>query len=180
MLNGYKTVWMPSHPRVIGKSGMVYEHILKAEEKLGRSLRPEEVVHHIDKNRLNNNLDNLLVFATKADHTSFHQGKAYYLDEDGIARTNHQNICPVCGNIRDRHSVLCITCYNQQRKNSRKDGGQLTRDELKDLIRRLSFTDIGRLYGVSDNAIRKWCDSYNLPRRKKDILLYSDTDWQQV
>lgn len=25
------------------------------------------------------------------------------------------------------------------------------------------------MYGVSDNAIRKWCKQYDLPFRKKDI-----------
>jgi uncharacterized protein YjcR len=40
------------------------------------------------------------------------------------------------------------------------------RDELKQLIRTLPFTKIGKMFGVSDNAIRKWCNAYNLPRKK--------------
>lgn len=31
-----------------------------------------------------------------------------------------------------------------------------------------NFTKVGRLLGVTDNAIRKWCKSYNLPFHSKD------------
>lgn len=37
-------------------------------------LKPGMVVHHWDKNNDNNRLENLAVFATNADHTSFHRG----------------------------------------------------------------------------------------------------------
>ena len=55
-----------------------------------------------------------------------------------------------------------------------------SRDELKKLIRILPFTQIGKKFGVSDNAIRKWCDYYNLPRRVKDIKAISDEDWNNI
>ena len=37
-------------------------------------LRPGEVVHHIDSNQSNNKLDNLMVFASAADHVRYHRG----------------------------------------------------------------------------------------------------------
>lgn len=55
-----------------------------------------------------------------------------------------------------------------------------TREELKKKIRILPFTHIGELYGVSDNAVRKWCDYYNLPRRIKDIKQYTDEEWDKL
>ena len=36
------------------------------------------------------------------------------------------------------------------------------------------------MYGVSDNAIRKWCDSENLPRKSKEIKSYSDEEWDLI
>lgn len=44
----------------------------------------------------------------------------------------------------------------------------------------MPFTKIGEMYNVTDNAIRKWCDNYNLPRRKKDILQYSEEEWGKI
>ena len=61
---------MPEH-HLANKSGIVYEHILVAEEKiLHRLINTEEIVHHVDEDRGNNNPKNLMVFATKADHTA--------------------------------------------------------------------------------------------------------------
>lgn len=54
------------------------------------------------------------------------------------------------------------------------------RETLKSLIRSTPFTRIAEQFGVSDNAIRKWCDYYNLPRRVKDIKLYSDEEWANI
>lgn len=54
------------------------------------------------------------------------------------------------------------------------------REELKLLIRTTAFTTIGKQYGVSDNAIRKWCDSYNLPRKVSEIKKYSDKEWKNI
>ena len=36
------------------------------------------------------------------------------------------------------------------------------------------------MYGVSDNAIRKWCLFMNLPRKKKDIVTISNDEWEKI
>ena len=54
------------------------------------------------------------------------------------------------------------------------------REELKKMIRTISFSQLGRQFGVTDNAIRKWCDFYNLPRTKKEINKISDEDWELI
>ena len=166
IINGYRIVWCPNHPRAT-TNGMVYEHILVAEQKIGRLLKPEEVVHHINRNRSDNRPENLIVFATKNDHTAFHHGCEISFDEDGVARaTRKERRCPVCGRIISKHAKYCRVCSKTIRNS---DSCKVTRDELKYKIRHKSFVSIGEEFGVSDNAIRKWCKKYNLPFRTKDI-----------
>ena len=57
-VNGYIAYYLPKH-HLANKSGKVYQHMIAAEQKLGRKLKPEEVVHHKDRNRYNNSFDNL-------------------------------------------------------------------------------------------------------------------------
>jgi hypothetical protein len=47
-----------------------------------------------------------------------------------------------------------------------------SKNVLIELIKSTPFLTIGKMYGVSDNAVRKWCRYYNLPYRKNDIKEY--------
>jgi hypothetical protein len=49
-----------------------HQHRVIAEKILGRLLTESEVVHHEDRNKKNNDPENLIVFATQADHAWHH------------------------------------------------------------------------------------------------------------
>ena len=36
---------------------------------------------------------------------------------------------------------------------------------------------IGKQFGVSDNAVRKWCKKYGLPQKVSEIKKYTDEEW---
>ncbi|TEB09188.1 HNH endonuclease signature motif containing protein [Pelotomaculum propionicicum] len=67
--DGYIYCFKPDHPHA--SNGYVFQHRLVMEEKIGRYLKPDEVVHHIDGNKTNNNPDNLLL-TTCSEHTRLH------------------------------------------------------------------------------------------------------------
>lgn len=71
--NGYKMIYKPEHPHSDGK-GYIREHILVMEKYLGRYLTEDEVVHHIDENKLNNDISNLQLM-TKYEHKCYHSSK---------------------------------------------------------------------------------------------------------
>lgn len=84
-------------------------------------------------------------------------------------------ICPQCGGKKYKTSNLCQECSKKSQQI-----GKPTRAELKELIRNKTFTEIGKMYGVSDNAVKKWCITRNLPSRKKDIKAYTDEEWDKI
>lgn len=61
-------------------------------------------------------------------------------------------------------------------KHSRKPD----RETLKVLVRQKSFCQIGKDFGVSDNAIRKWCVSYNLPSLVSVIKSIPQEEWDLI
>lgn len=175
----YYCTYAPGHHRAT-KEGYVYVHILVAEEKLGRKLKKGEVVHHVDENKLNNDPDNLIVFKTNADHAAYHKGADIYLDGDVYVakkRVVHdidgkkKELCPQCGALMTYGATVCREC---SLKNSRKVE-RPNKDELFQLIKTYSFIKLGEMYGVTDNAIRKWCKYYNLPYKQKDLKLLKET-----
>lgn len=86
--------------------------------------------------------------------------------------------CTNCGKQLYQKSLtgLCAECYAKTNRVVERPN----REELKDLIRKFPFTQIGKLYGVTDNAIRKWCDAEKLPRKKREIDSYSDDQWAKI
>lgn len=68
--DGYVLIYAPNHPKATANN-TVYEHQLVMEQHIGRYLKKGEVVHHIDGNRSNNDISNLLLL-TNSDHAKLH------------------------------------------------------------------------------------------------------------
>jgi hypothetical protein len=66
----YRLIYKPDHP-FCTRAGYVFEHRLIMEQKIGRYLAQNEIVHHINENGLDNSPDNL-VLITKGKHSQLH------------------------------------------------------------------------------------------------------------
>lgn len=68
--DGYIRVYVPDHP-YSSADGYVMKHILVMERHIGRYLSEDEVVHHINRVRDDNRIENLQLM-TKSSHMSMH------------------------------------------------------------------------------------------------------------
>jgi len=64
------------NPRSSKKNTSVEEHILVMEKHIGRFLLKTEVVHHIDRNKQNNDISNLQLL-TQSEHSKIHAKENY-------------------------------------------------------------------------------------------------------
>ena len=85
-------------------------------------------------------------------------------------------LCKDCGVKIWNPYIYCTRCARKHSKkveeshfNARKCTHP-SKNELLKLIQEYSFVALGKMFGVSDNAVRKWCKEYGLPCKKKDIL----------
>ncbi len=69
--SGYRWILQNNHPYSNCKN-YVLEHRLVMEKHLGRYLKSNEVMHHLDGNKLNNHIDNLYLFPDRGKHRTYH------------------------------------------------------------------------------------------------------------
>lgn len=71
-------------------------------------------------------------------------------------KPKHKNLC-ICNEYKDHNAKLCIICY----KASKQVKNKPTHETLLEDLKTMSYVAVGKKYGVSDNAIRKWLKSYS-------------------
>ena len=133
------------HPlRYIG-SNKVYYHRHLASIKAGYWLTSNEHVHHIDGDKQNNKLDNLLVLEA-GEHSRLHHIEAGHIIK---------SICPYCNNEfvpgNGAEQIYCspICASASKIKNS------ISKEELELLLPVHTWTSLGKLLGYSGNGIKK-------------------------
>lgn len=118
---------------------------------------------HINGDHYDNRLENLRIVCPNC-HTQ--------TGTFGTKRRKKKNFCIDCGKEISSKSTRCGICsakYNAKIKKENSNITYPTKEELSKLIYEKSFVEIGKMYNVSDNTIRKWCKNFNLPYRKSDI-----------
>lgn len=87
-----------------------------------------------------------------------------------------KNYCIDCGCEIAHTSERCVSCFNKLKRVIERP----SREELKKMLRTKTFVQIGKDYGVSDNAVRKWCDKEQLPRKMSEIKKFSEEEWKNI
>ena len=74
--SGYVYIHAPFHPFAT-KQGLVAEHKILIEAKIGRYLKKGEKVHHINHKPGDNRIENLLLCKDESEHKIVHNGLKY-------------------------------------------------------------------------------------------------------
>ena len=69
---GYVKVLRNDHKYSKTKKGWIFEHRAIVENFIKRALVRGECIHHIDQNKQNNDINNLMIFRNHKEHSAFH------------------------------------------------------------------------------------------------------------
>lgn len=159
-------------------SKLTQQEVLKIQELLIKTKISQQLIAK------EYNVSQRSISGINTGQTWYNEKLSYPLRKESILKQNNtikinnnlMNTCPKCGKLKSYSALLCIDCTKKESRIIERP----SREELKQLIRTLPFTQIAKKYNVSDNAIRKWCDFEKLPRTKKEINQYDDEKWDKI
>ena len=158
-LNDYLKLLNPKGSKILKK--LVLEGIKEYRcEKCGiNEWNGEKIVlqlHHIDGNHYNNDVSNLQILCPNC-HSQTHNFCG--------GKRKKEVFCKNCGEkiTRFSGSGLCKKCSRKDKRVTERP----TKEELIELLKNNGFCGVGKMFSVSDNAVRKWCDAYDIPRSIK-------------
>lgn len=89
----------------------------------------------------------------------------FFQPSSNVYRPRAVNYCIDCNALISLKSLRCTACQSIKQRVVERP----SKEELATLVAQESFVALGKKFGVSDNAVRKWCKAYDLPYRKQDI-----------
>lgn len=143
-------------------------------------------VHHINGINTDNRLENLQFLCPNCHAITDNYCGKNIKRENTLPVKHKVKICKYCGKEFTGRSDYCSSECAQNSKFDILKEARLkanpnakleypTKEWLEKAIKIKSFCDIAREYGVTDNAVRRWCKKYGLPSTKIELGLYNST-----
>lgn len=140
MVNGYWAFYTK-------KKNTIYEHRLKFEIHIKRKLKNTEQIHHINGIRTDNRLKNLQLLSI-SDHRKLHakENEVIYLIRCKYCKTEF-------GSKKQNRKYCSVKCNNLSKRPKLRPSDK----ELKIVLKNnKNNSELGRIYNVSETAVRKW------------------------
>ncbi len=106
--SGYLEIYLGKQAKAYGRSdNFVFVHRKVMQDAIGRPLSSKEIIHHIDGNKLNNELSNLFLCSSTSEHRDIHsqlEQLSLYLVRCGVI-TFSQGVYQ----LADEHQAMCTS-----------------------------------------------------------------------
>lgn len=96
-----------------------------------------------------------------------------------LKSTKPKNTYKKCEKCKKRTNTRTLKKYSNMCSKCRKDtniengflvygdGNKVYKEELEEQLYKMTFTEVAKIYGVSDNAVRRWCKRFGMPTDAK-------------
>jgi len=130
---------------------------LCGQDELWNGKKMSLILDHINGVNNDNRIENLRIVCPNCNATlDTHCGKNVKDKRKKSKRIKRKlNYCE-CGEIIRNRSKKCLKCHNNNLKRIERPPYKQLMNEIKEM----GYCGVGRKYGVSDNAIRKWKNKY--------------------
>lgn len=174
--HGYILIYKPDHPHATSQ-GYAAEHRIVMEQLLGRYLEPQEVVHHIDENKQNNNPENLKLYPSESEHQRHAHGAGLNLSKAELARLYVEkglSAQSIADQLNVGRHVICLL-LKKYKIPTHSVGGRpihdstLTESALRKMYldEGMSMRQIAKALGVGSTTVEWYMKKYGIPRRKR-------------
>jgi transposase len=169
---GYIREYNPFHPAA-SRRGLVLQHRLVVERKIGRLLGPNEIVHHKNEKRDDNHPENLELFANHSEHMEHHhKGDAPCYDPEVIDRVrkaaanpkaplSSTGLCP---------ATVRKICQQNEIVWKRANTADLTEDQVREALQGRTTEEAAMILRVHFQTLYNRFD-HLLDKRKKPGFL---------
>ena len=170
--DGYILQYAPTHPHC-HQSGCIFQHRLVMERKLGRFLKREERVHHIDEDVSNNHPDNLRLYATQADHIHGHHledAPCYDADTIELVRAAADDPRVPLWSLGLAPETVRKICRMYDIEWKSAGIAHLTEDQVREALQGRTTEDAAELLGVHQQTLYNKFDHLLDKRRSPGFL----------
>lgn len=146
-----------------------YVHVMVAEAFLVKRRPNQTEVNHKNGDKKDNIVENL-EWVTRQENMNhaIKTGLIYTPHRESIK--NIQKVkCGYCGGyfkLNTYNQKFCTVKCSALNQKGRHRGRKVKRPNMEDLyeiLKTRTFKSVGEDYGVTDNAVRRWCKDYNIP-----------------